>query len=112
MITFRDLTFSVPCAAVQLQGTYNLRGEALDFNGELRMKAKLSQTVTGTKSFFLKAVDPFFEKKGAGALIPISITGTRDSPTVGVKVFHKTFEKNLGGDKDKKDTGDTKPSSN
>ncbi len=112
VITFRDLTFSVPGAAVQLQGTYNLRGEALDFNGELRMKAKLSQTVTGTKSFFLKAVDPFFEKKGAGALIPISITGTRDSPTVGVKVFHKTIEKNLGGDKDKKDTGDTKPSSN
>jgi hypothetical protein len=111
VITFRDLTFSVPGAAVQLQGTYNLRGETIDFNGELRMQAKLSQTVTGTKSFFLKAVDPFFAKKGAGALIPISITGTRDSPTVGVTVFHKTIEKKLGGDKDKKDAGDTKPSS-
>ncbi len=106
VITFRDLTFSVPGAAVQLQGTYNLRGEAIDFTGELRLQAKLSQTVTGTKSFFLKAIDPFFEKKGAGALVPISITGTRDAPTVGVTVFHKTIEKKLGNDK--KDPSDTK----
>jgi hypothetical protein len=107
VITFKDLAFSIPGAAVQLQGTYNLRGEALDFRGELRLKAKLSQTVTGAKSFFLKAVDPFFEKKGAGAVVPISITGTRDNPTIGVTVFHKTIEKNLGDDK--KQPADTKP---
>jgi AsmA-like C-terminal region len=111
VITFRDLTFSVPGAAVQLQGTYNLRGEQLDFNGKLRMKAKLSQTVTGAKSFFLKAIDPFFEKKGAGAVVPISITGRRDAPTVGISVFHKKIEKNLGGEKEKKESSDKKPSS-
>src|SRR5262249_7786231 len=93
VITFSSLTFSVPGAAVLLHGAYNLRGETLDFNGELRMKAKLSQTVSGAKSFFLKAIDPFFAKKGAGAVIPISITGTRDAPTVAVKVFHKKIEK-------------------
>jgi hypothetical protein len=76
-----------------------LRGEALDFSGDLRLKAKLSQTVTGKKSFFLKAIDPFFEKKGAGAVIPISITGTRESPTIGVTVFHKTVKRQLSGDK-------------
>ncbi len=108
VITFRDLTFTVPGAAVQLQGTYNLRGEALDFTGELRLKAKLSQMVTGRKSFFLKAIDPFFEKKGAGALVPISITGTRDAPTIGVTVFHKTIERKLGGDKT--DPSNNKPS--
>ena len=108
VITFKDLTFSVPGAAVLLQGTYNLRGEALDFAGELRMKAKLSQTVTGTKSFFLKAVDPFFAKRGAGAVVPIRITGTRDAPTIGVTVFHKTIEKKLGDDK--KQPTNAKPS--
>jgi hypothetical protein len=101
VVTFSDLTFSVPGAAVQLQGDYKLRSEELDFTGELRLKAKLSQTVTGTKSFFLKAIDPFFEKKGAGAVVPIRITGTRDTPTVGVTVFHKTVTKTLGGEKNK-----------
>jgi hypothetical protein len=99
VITFTELTFSIPGATVQLQGSYKLRGEELDFNGDLRLKAKLSQTVTGKKSFFLKAIDPFFEKKGAGAVVPISITGTRDSPTIGVTVFHKTVKKQIGGDK-------------
>jgi AsmA-like C-terminal region len=99
VITFTDLTFSVPGATVQLQGSYKLRGEVLDFSGDLRLKAKLSQTVTGKKSFFLKAIDPLFEKKGAGAVIPISITGTRDDPTIGVTVFHKTVKRQLGGDK-------------
>jgi VCBS repeat-containing protein len=68
----------------------------VDFKGHLRLQAKLSQTVTGVKSFFLKAVDPFFKKDGAGAVVPISITGTREHPTIGVTVFHKTIEKKLG----------------
>jgi hypothetical protein len=99
VIAFRDLTFSVPGAAVQLHGNYNLRGETLDFQGELRMQAKLSQTVTGKKSFFLKAIDPLFAKKGAGTVLPIKITGTRDNPTLAVSVFHKSIERSLGADK-------------
>jgi hypothetical protein len=59
------------------------------------MQAKLSQTVTGTKSFFLKALDPFFEKNGAGTEVPLSISGTRDNPNIGVTVFHKTLRKDL-----------------
>jgi hypothetical protein len=104
VITFKDLTFSVPGAAVELYGSYKLRGEELHFSGDLRMKAKLSQTVTGKKSFFLKAIDPFFAKKGAGAVIPITITGTRDSPTIGVTVFHKTLKKKIGDDQDKQNS--------
>jgi hypothetical protein len=30
--------------------------------------------------------------------LPITITGKRDSPTLGVSAFHKTFKKSLGGD--------------
>jgi AsmA-like C-terminal region len=107
VITFANLTFSVPGATVQLQGTYTLRAETLDFNGHLRFEAKLSQTVTGKKSFFLKAIDPLFEKKGAGTVLPIKITGTRDHPTLSVTVFHKTIEKSLASDKNQ--PADTKP---
>jgi hypothetical protein len=96
VVSFSSLTFSIPGAAVDLTGTYKLVGGELDFNGHLRLQAKISQTVTGAKSFFLKAVDPFFKKDGAGAVLPISITGTRESPTIGVTVFHKTVEKKIG----------------
>ena len=95
IVKFSNLTFSVPGAAIDLTGTYQLAGGALDFNGHLRLQAKLSQTVTGAKSFFLKAVDPFLEKGGAGVLIPISITGTREHAMIGVTILRKTVEKKL-----------------
>ncbi|MGC1483676.1 MAG: hypothetical protein WA789_07785 [Candidatus Acidiferrum sp.] len=98
-IHFSNLTFRVPGAVIDLAGTYSILGGELDFNGHLRLQAKLSQTVTGAKSFFLKALDPFFEKGGAGAVIPISISGTREHPTVGVTILHKKIEKKMGGAK-------------
>jgi len=98
IIHFSSLTFSVPGATIDLAGTYAIRGGELDLDGHLRLQAKISQTVTGVKSFFLKAVDPFFKKDGAGAVIPISISGTRDAPTIGVTVFHKTIKKQMGND--------------
>jgi hypothetical protein len=103
VITFTDLSFSVPGAAILLRGTYNLRGEDVNFDGQLRMKAHISQTVSGAKSFFLKAVDPFFAKNGAGAVIPISITGKRDAPSVGFTVFHRKIERKIGDQGDKND---------
>jgi hypothetical protein len=103
VITFTDLSFSVPGAAILLHGTYNLRGEDLDFDGQLRMKAHISQMVSGAKSFFLKAIDPFFAKNGAGAVIPISISGKRDAPVVGVTVFHRKIERKIGGKGDNND---------
>jgi hypothetical protein len=93
------LSFSVPGAVIKLNGTYKLRGEDLDFTGELRMEAKLSQLVSGKKSFFLKAIDPFFSKGGAGTLIPITITGTRDNPTLEFSIFHRRMKKSFGSDK-------------
>lgn len=99
IITFKRLTFSVPGAVIKLDGTYALRGEALDFTGQLRMEAKLSQLVSGKKSLFLKAVDPFFSKRGAGTLIPIAIMGTRDNPTLEFTVFHRKMKKSFGNDK-------------
>jgi hypothetical protein len=87
-IAFRGLTFSVTGARVALDGGYNLEKEALDFHGKLRMDAKLSQTMTGYKSFLLKPFDPFFRKHGATE-VPIKVTGTRDHPTFGLDLHHK-----------------------
>jgi hypothetical protein len=98
VIDFRSLTFSVPGANLDLTGNYDIGAGDLDFRGHLRLQAKLSQTVTGKKSFFLKAVDPFFSKEGAGTVLPITITGKREAPTLGVSVFHKTFKRSLSGD--------------
>jgi hypothetical protein len=90
---FKHLQFSVPGAEVRLTGAYNLPDETLDFQGDLRMQAKLSQTVTGKKSFFLKLADPFFKKDGAGSVVPIRISGTRDDPKFALALFHKQDKK-------------------
>jgi hypothetical protein len=84
IVTFSNLSFGVPGAALNLSGTYNLDTEGLNFHGKLTMDAKLSQTTTGAKSFFLKALDPFFKGKNAGTVLPIKISGTKDKPTFGL----------------------------
>jgi hypothetical protein len=93
VIHFSSLSFTVPGATIDLAGTYGVRSGALGFNGHLHLQAKVSQTATGAKSFFLKAFDPFFKKGGTGSVIPITISGTRDTPIFGVSVFHKTINK-------------------
>ena len=85
---FSSLTFSVPGAAVVLAGRYGLRDELLDFRGQLKMQATLSQVAGGgVKGFFLKAFDPFFKKPGAGMVLPIKIAGTRKNPKFGLDMF-------------------------
>jgi hypothetical protein len=92
VIAFRGLTFSVAGAEVALNGKYALEKEDLDFYGKLRMEAKLSQTMTGAKSFLLKAFDPFFRKNGHTEL-PIKINGTREHPSFGLDLHHKNKDK-------------------
>src|SRR5580693_8538415 len=87
---FSDLSFLVPGATVALNGEYTLADGSMDLRGTARLQAKLSQTTTGFKSFLLKAVDPFFSKKGAGTVLPIRISGTRDSPSFGLNLGGKT----------------------
>ena len=84
VVTFSELSFSVTGASVALSGTYNLDSSEMDFRGKLMMQAKLSQTTTGAKSFFLKAIDPFFAGKKGGTELPIKITGTKDKPEFGL----------------------------
>jgi len=95
VLTFRGLTFDVTGAEVALDGTYTLQREDLDFHGKLRMQAKLSQTMTGAKSFILKAFDPFFRKNGQTE-VPIKITGQREHPSFGLDFHHKDKDKDKG----------------
>jgi hypothetical protein len=89
IISLSALSFSVPGAHVRLNGHYGLKSEALDFHGHIRLRATLSHMVSGWKSLLLKPVDPFFKKDGAGAVLPIKITGTKSDPHYGLDFHHK-----------------------
>ncbi len=96
VLRFSELSFSVPGARVELAGTYEIETQKIDMQGHLKMQAKLSQTMTGAKSFFMKAIDPLFAKNGAGTELPITITGTQENPVFAVTALHKKFEKQMG----------------
>jgi hypothetical protein len=85
-MTFPRLTFGVPGATVRLAGRYHMRRETLNFAGTLRLQATVSQTVTGIKRLLLKPFDPLFRRDGAGTVLPIRISGTREDPAFGVDV--------------------------
>jgi len=84
-LTFSALQFTVPGAEAQFAGSYGLRGETLNFAGDVRLHATLSQVVGGGKGGLLSLFDPLFEKHGAGTYVPITITGTREHPQIHVQ---------------------------
>jgi hypothetical protein len=93
------LSFTIPGAAVQLDGTYGLRTGELKFHGTVELQAKLSELTTGAKSVLLKMVDPLFETKSAGAMIPITIRGTREKPSVRLEVARAVRNKGSWADR-------------
>ncbi len=101
-LRFSKLDYTLPGATVALTGEYSLDGERFEFDGKIRTDAKVSQMVASKwKSILLKPVDPFFKKNGAGAEIPVKISGTKSAPKFGLDLRHK--------DKDKDKEGETKP---
>jgi hypothetical protein len=89
---FSNLSFSVPGAVAQMQGTYNIITEKIDLHGALRTDSAPSNTKQGMKGLLLKVLDPFFKKKRAGYIMPVKITGTYEHPSFGL---------DLGGRDDK-----------
>ncbi len=75
-----EAVFTVPGATARGAGTYNLLNQAIDLRGKLAMRASLSKAAGGMKSIALMPLDPFFKKNGAGAVVPVSITGTYSHP--------------------------------
>ncbi len=82
---FSRLEYTMPGATVAMTGVYSLDGKTFDFRGKVRTQATLSGMVAAPwKKWLLKAVDPFFRKNGAGAEIPIKVTGTEGAPKFGL----------------------------
>jgi hypothetical protein len=89
-LSFSKLDYTLPGANVTLTGAYSLDGNTFDFDGKVRTEAKVSNMVAARwKSWLLKPVDPFFKKDGAGAVIPVKITGTRSEPKFGLDLRRK-----------------------
>jgi hypothetical protein len=89
-LSFHQLDYSLPGAQVNLTGVYSLDGQKFEFTGEVLTKAKLSQMVASKwKSLLLKPVDPFFRKDGAGAKIPVKVSGTKSAPKFGLDIGGK-----------------------
>ena len=89
-LSFSKLDYALPGATVALAGEYSLDGEQFEFDGKMRTDAKVSQMVASKwKSILLKPVDPFFKKNGAGAEIPVKISGTKSAPKFGLDLHHK-----------------------
>jgi hypothetical protein len=85
-LELRTFAFSVQGATVRLAGHYDVGREWLNFRGELRLQAKVSQTQTGWRRLVLKIFDPMLDGPGAGTVLPISITGPRNQPKFGADI--------------------------
>jgi len=79
-----DLDYQVPGAEIVAHGTYGLRDGAMNFEGDAKLDAALSQIVGGWKGFLLKPADRLLKKNGAGTDVPIHVKGTRKDPQFGV----------------------------
>jgi len=84
IIRFSPVSFSVPGSGIDLTGSYDLDQDVLDFQGTMRMQAKVSETMTGWKHWVMKPLDPFFSKQGAGTLLNIKVEGTMEKPKFGL----------------------------
>ena len=88
VLQFSDLAYVLPGARVNLEGVYSLDGQQFDFHGKVQTEVSLSRMVDSPwMSFLLKAVSPFFSKKGGGAEIPVRISGTKSEPKFGLDVL-------------------------
>jgi AsmA-like C-terminal region len=87
VLSLHETEFDVPGAVVNIGGTYGLDTQALQFDGTVRMKATISQAAGGgMKSVLLKGIDPLFKRNGSGAIIPVTIQGTRSDPKIGLDI--------------------------
>jgi hypothetical protein len=93
VMTFRSLLFGVPGADVNLAGAYDMGGDTLDFHGDLKLQARVSQMVTGWKKWVLKPIDPLFSRNGAGTFLRIKVEGNAHQPKFGLEGLKAQFGK-------------------
>lgn len=83
-----DIRVTLPGAAAQLHGTFNLQDTKIHLTGTAELQRSLSHAVTGWKAALLKPLAPFFRHKDEGAVVSIAVTGTAAHPKVGQDVLH------------------------
>jgi hypothetical protein len=82
------LQFTVPGAALSLDGVFNLVNQGVKLTGNLTMQTDLSHVTTGWRSWLLKLVAPFFRRKDAGTVLPVVVSGAHGHYNVGQDVIH------------------------
>ena len=83
---FTPVSIQIPGASIVMTGRFNLLNQRLDFHGDARTQAKLSDDTVGVKAVLFKPINSLFKKKDAGAEIPVEMTGTYNSPHFGVEL--------------------------
>ena len=87
---FSDLSFHVPGATANMNGTYNLESRVIDLHGDLKTDAEFSQMTSGFKSVLLKPFNVFYKRKNhQGADLPVHLIGTYEHPDPGLDIVGK-----------------------
>jgi hypothetical protein len=81
-LSFGQFRFVVPGVMAQMKGSYGLHSQRIDFVGDVKLQATVSQTMGGLKHWLLVPFDPLFTKHGVGTYLPVEIAGTREHPEV------------------------------
>ena len=81
-LSFNRLQFAVPGVAAQMKGSYGLQSQQVNFEGDVKLNARISEAVGGIGHWILLPIDPLFMKHGAGTYLPVTVTGTREHPDV------------------------------
>jgi hypothetical protein len=95
VVSTERLTFALPGASANLNGSYNLSSGNVHLVGSVRMDSDISHVTTGLKSLLLKPLIPFFRKDNAGAVIPIAATGGPNNCKVSQNLVHKNDTTNF-----------------
>jgi len=88
VVSTERLTFAMPGASADLNGTYSLENGSVYLLGNLKMESDISHAATGFKSVLLKPLAPFFKRKHAGAVVPIAVTGGPGDYKVSQNLLH------------------------
>ena len=86
---FSSLSFAMPGAVAHLQGTYDVIADKLNLQGTVQTQVKISDTTTGVKSLFVKALTGLMKKDRPEAPIPVTITGTYSDPHYRIDLTRK-----------------------
>lgn len=81
---FSKLSARDGSATAWFRGNYDLTNEHVNLHGQLTTEASLTNTTSGIKSIFAKALEPLFKKGHHEKVVPVKISGTYHNPSFGL----------------------------